>query len=150
MKKKTAGNIIVIVIISLLLGLLINLSIINHKVHQENPTAIFVKPLPRVITEVAIAEEGDMVEVRFDPAGEEKPRIKISWGDNKSFYLRIFKNDRHIDNIQKASHCILTIGNYKIEVVNRVSNEVVSSVFIDSRYMKDSGLFSKPVTICKK
>jgi len=145
-KRKIVSVIATIALIAIVIFSLFSMLIGNHMLHRDNPTAVFVKPLPKSITSTAILQNGQILIMQFDPISDQKARAKITWGDRKNLYLNIFKNGKHLDSIQKSRHCIIATGRYVIEVIERDSGKVISTVNIESSYQKaEATFFDKPV-----
>jgi hypothetical protein len=130
---KKAAQIIAIIIV---LGILaVTMPAIMH---ERQPTEVIVKPMPRNINPGYALSPGDILKVTFNEYVS-RPCNKVWVEDTRAYYLKIFKNGDHLDDVVTSRYCILKNGDYRIEVRSRKTDKLASTVFIQAS-LRTSGV----------
>ena len=125
---KSAFLIIAVIVV---LGIL--LITVPAMMKRYQPTEVIVKPLTRQICYYRPAlKNGDTLFVAYNSYNADQPRSQVRVGDHSKYWLRVTKDSHHLDDIKRTRYCTLALGEYQIEVIDRVTEKTVSTVFIYS------------------
>jgi|GEM_PF-5120481 hypothetical protein len=104
---------------------------------RDNPKTVFVKVDPHGISAVFDLKNGQTLYLPFDYNVVTKARSQVYVGSHRNYWIRVFKNGQLKDDIRGQWRFPIATGDYRLEVRERGTDQLISTVYIKAYFTKD-------------
>ena len=105
---------------------------------RNNPQTLFVKVEPGSWpVEVFLLDNGETLYLPFDGTIVSQARSQVYVGSHDDYWVKVFKNGRLKDDIRGQWRFPIATGDYRLEVRERGTDQLISTVYIKAYFTKD-------------
>ena len=121
----------------------------SYVVLRDNPQTVFVKVSAHDWpVEIFWLDNGETLYLPFDGNVVSQPRPQIYVGDHDAYWVKVYKYGFHKDDVHDQWRFPIATGDYRLEVRDRDTDEVISTVYIKAYLIEDEpDLYQEPVEL---
>lgn len=120
----------------------------QYTVLRDNPQTVFVKVNSHSISPIFQLDNGETLYLPFDGVAVSQPRPQVYVGSHSSYWIKVFKNGQLKDDIHSQWRFHIATGDYRLEVRDRDTDQLISTVYIKAYFIRDEpDLYDQPVEL---